>query len=96
MDGTIVKCQHCGFAPLPARERLRTVLDGAVDQLNAAKVGDALRGSVPDDTVASLAGMAHAMLYAISMLERCEACIAVELERAAALIVGDRLAKERG
>jgi hypothetical protein len=49
---------------------------------------DALHGNMRDETISSLAGMAHAMLYATCMLERCEACIAVELERAAALIIG--------
>jgi hypothetical protein len=85
---TPLLCKACHLNMLPTRERLRTVLDGAVEQLNAAKLRDTLRGTIPDGTIESLAGMAYALLYAGSMLEHCEPCIAIKLEVAAALIVG--------
>jgi hypothetical protein len=50
------------------------VLDGALEQLNAAKLHDALRARLPAASLQRMAQLAHAVLLASSMLERCERC----------------------
>jgi hypothetical protein len=86
--GSACTCSVCGKSALPTRERLRQILDGALHSLNEAKLSDLLKGTVADDTVTELAAMAHALLYALSALDRCEPCIRVEVARASELIVG--------
>jgi hypothetical protein len=86
--GSPIKCSQCNRAYLPTRERLRQILDGALQSLNEAKLSDALKGTVSDETIVELAAMAHALLYALSALERCEPCIRLEVARASELIVG--------
>lgn len=85
--GTPIRCVRCGVSYLPTRERLAQVLNGAIDNLNHAKLGDALRGNLADDTIENLAAVAYALLYSSSMLEHCEPCIKVKIETAAAVVV---------
>lgn len=63
----------CG-APLPTRARVQSVLDQAIEHLNAAKLADALRARLPEASLQRMGQLAHAVLLASSMLERCERC----------------------
>lgn len=81
---------ECGEL-LPSRARVRVVLEGGLEHLNLAKLCDAVHGKpLPATTAQRLAMLGHALLRAVSMLERCERCLDAELERAA-LNIAQRL-----
>ncbi len=83
----------CG-APLPTRARVQGVLDGALTHLNAAKLNDALQHRLPQASLERMAQLAHAVLLATSMLERCERCTNRSISTAAEHIA-QRLSVEK-
>jgi hypothetical protein len=73
---------------------VQRTLDGALEHLNAAKLSDALRGRLPEASLNRMAQLAHAVLLASSMLERCERCTNGAVSHAAEQIAA-RLAAQK-